>query len=94
MFQLAPFMISMCLHQLYGSCADERCTLIHLITEMTSQFLEQRISIKFCEMKHGAFNIIPNVSNKVCNGNSQHPHKPRNLTCWNHKWRQWLWLSL
>jgi len=27
-------------------------------------------------MKHGAFNMIQ-LTDKVCNGNSQHPHNPR-----------------
>jgi len=39
-------------------------------------------------MKHGAFSMIPKANDKVCNGNSRHPHDPRKLACRNHKWRQ------
>jgi len=40
------------------------------------------------EMKHGAFNMILKADDRACNGNSQHSHNPRKLTCQNHKWRQ------
>jgi len=33
-------------------------------------------------MTHGAFNIIPKVNDRVCNGNIRHPH--------DHKWSQCL----
>jgi len=26
---------------------------------------------------HGAFNMIPKANDKVCNGNSRHPHDPK-----------------
>jgi len=39
-------------------------------------------------MKHGAFNMIPKANDKVCNANSQYPHDPRKLACWNHHWRE------
>jgi len=45
-------------------------------------------------MEHGAFNMIQKANNKVCDGNSWHPHDPRKCTCWNHKWRQCSSLSL
>jgi len=37
--------------------------------------------------------MIPRASDKVYNRNSQHPHEPRNLACWNQKWRQCRLLS-
>jgi hypothetical protein len=37
------------------------------------------------DMKHGAFDTIPKANDKVCDGNTQHPHDPRKLTYWNHK---------
>jgi len=45
----------------------------------------QKLSL---EMKRSAFNIIPKVDDKVCIGNSRHPHELRKLACRNHKWRK------
>jgi len=40
------------------------------------------------------FNMIPKANNKVCNGNSWHPHDPKKFACENHKWRHCSSLSL
>jgi len=37
------------------------------------------------EMKHGAFNVIPEADEKVFDGNNRHPHDPGELACRNHK---------
>jgi len=74
------------------------CMFLH-VTKMSDQLLQQWINIKFCvnlslEMIYGTFNMILKANDKVCNGNSWHPHNPRKLTCWNHTWRQCSSLSL
>jgi hypothetical protein len=38
-------------------------------------------------MKCSAFNMIPKANDKFYNGNSQHLHDPRELTCQHHRWR-------
>jgi hypothetical protein len=60
------------------------CVFLYIFAEMTDQFLEQWISIKYCvklslELKHCAFNMIPKTNDTVCNGNSWHPYNPRSL---------------
>jgi len=57
---------------------------LNLVAKMSDQFLEQQVSIKFCvklllERKHGAFSMILEGNDKVCNENSQHLCDPRKL---------------
>jgi hypothetical protein len=42
------------------------------------------MNIKFClklslEVKHSAFNMIPEANDEVCDGNSRHPHDPKKV---------------
>jgi len=44
-------------------------------------------------MKHGAFTMIPNANDKVCNETANIP-MTEETWCWNHKWKPCLSLSL
>jgi len=36
-------------------------------------------------MKHGAFSMVPEANEEVCNGNNQNFHDPRKQECQYHK---------